>query len=103
MATRRDSAPAAALGEPIIAWSPGPITTRPRHSRRRGAACTRRAVSLASGLATYVTGGIYTVDGGATASGGLPGLQAKSEAKTAPEGTVRLEHQQEGRGTLGSD
>lgn len=55
---------------------------------------------LASGLATYVTGGIYTVDGGATASGGLPGLQARREATTEPEGTVRLEHQHEGRGTL---
>ena len=58
---------------------------------------------LASGLATFVTGGIYTVDGGATASGGMPGLQAKSEAKTAPDGTVELEHQHEGRGTLRPD
>ena len=54
---------------------------------------------LASDLASFVTGAIYTVDGGATASAGLPGLQAKREVKRAPEGTVPLEHQHEGRGT----
>jgi NAD(P)-dependent dehydrogenase (short-subunit alcohol dehydrogenase family) len=54
---------------------------------------------LASDLATYVTGAIYTVDGGATAAGGLPGLQARRDVKRAPEGTVPLEHQHEGRGT----
>lgn len=55
---------------------------------------------LASDLATFVTGAVYTVDGGATASGGLPGLQAKRAAKEEPETTVYLEHQHEGRGTL---
>jgi NAD(P)-dependent dehydrogenase (short-subunit alcohol dehydrogenase family) len=55
---------------------------------------------LLSDLASYVTGAIYTVDGGATATSGLPGMEAKAEAKTAPEGTVELRHQHEGRGTL---
>jgi NAD(P)-dependent dehydrogenase (short-subunit alcohol dehydrogenase family) len=55
---------------------------------------------LASNLASYVTGAVYSVDGGSTAAGGLPGLQAKRAAKTPPEGTLSLEHQYEGRGTL---
>jgi NAD(P)-dependent dehydrogenase (short-subunit alcohol dehydrogenase family) len=54
---------------------------------------------LASDLASYVNGAVYTVDGGATATQGLPGLEAKSPAKKAPEGTVDLEHQYAGRGT----
>jgi NAD(P)-dependent dehydrogenase (short-subunit alcohol dehydrogenase family) len=55
---------------------------------------------LASDLASYVTGAVYAVDGGSTAGAGLLGLFAKSEAKKAPEGTVALEHEYAGRGTL---
>jgi NAD(P)-dependent dehydrogenase (short-subunit alcohol dehydrogenase family) len=55
---------------------------------------------LASDLASYVTGAVYAVDGGATAAAGLLGLKAKSEAKEAPEETVPLEHEYAGRGTL---
>jgi len=55
---------------------------------------------LASDLASYVTGALYMVDGGATATSGLLGFEAKSEAKEAPEGTVELEHQYAGRGPL---
>ena len=55
---------------------------------------------LATDLASFVTGAIYTVDGGATATTGMLGLQARREAKRAPEETVPLEHQHEGRGTL---
>jgi hypothetical protein len=55
---------------------------------------------LASDLASFVTGAIYMVDGGATAASGMPGLQAKAAARKSPEGTVDLEHQHEGRGTL---
>jgi NAD(P)-dependent dehydrogenase (short-subunit alcohol dehydrogenase family) len=55
---------------------------------------------LASDLSSFVNGAIYAVDGGSTASVGMPGIQAKSAAKEAPEGTVPLEHQHEGRGTL---
>lgn len=55
---------------------------------------------LASDLASYVTGSIYPVDGGSTATGGMPGLGATSAAKRTPRGTVELRHQYEGRGTL---
>jgi NAD(P)-dependent dehydrogenase (short-subunit alcohol dehydrogenase family) len=55
---------------------------------------------LASDLATYVTGAVYAVDGGATAGAGILGMMAKSAAKDAPEGTVPLEHAYAGRGTL---
>ena len=36
---------------------------------------------LASDLASFLTGAIYPVDGGATAAGGVPGLQAERAAK----------------------
>jgi NAD(P)-dependent dehydrogenase (short-subunit alcohol dehydrogenase family) len=55
---------------------------------------------LASDLASYVTGAVYSVDGGATAVTGLLGLQAKRAAKEEPEATVTLKHQYAGRGTL---
>ncbi|MBK8172100.1 MAG: SDR family oxidoreductase [Sandaracinaceae bacterium] len=55
---------------------------------------------LASDLASFVTGAIYTVDGGSTASQGLPGFEAGRDAKRVPKGTVDLKHQHEGRGTL---
>lgn len=55
---------------------------------------------LGSDLATFVTGGVYVVDGGASATSGLPGLQAKRAAKREPDARVYLEHQHEGRGTL---
>ena len=55
---------------------------------------------LASDLASYVTGAVYTVDGGATVASGLPGLEARRDVKRAPRSTVPLEHQYEGRGTL---
>jgi NAD(P)-dependent dehydrogenase (short-subunit alcohol dehydrogenase family) len=56
---------------------------------------------LASDLATYVTGAVVTVDGGATATKGIPGMEARHHVKQKPEGSVELEHQYEGRGTLG--
>jgi NAD(P)-dependent dehydrogenase (short-subunit alcohol dehydrogenase family) len=55
---------------------------------------------LASDLASYVTGAVYAVDGGATAAAGMLGLLAKGDAKKQPEGTVPLEHAYAGRGTL---
>jgi NAD(P)-dependent dehydrogenase (short-subunit alcohol dehydrogenase family) len=55
---------------------------------------------LASDLASFVNGGVYTVDGGATSAVGLPGLEATREAKEAPPMTVPLRHQHEGRGVL---
>jgi NAD(P)-dependent dehydrogenase (short-subunit alcohol dehydrogenase family) len=55
---------------------------------------------LASDLATYVTGAIYPVDGGATSATALLGLRTQRDAKRPPEGTVALEHQLEGRGTF---
>jgi len=55
---------------------------------------------LASDLASYVTGAVYTVDGGATATKGVPGLEAHGDVRKAPEGTLPLHHQYAGRGTL---
>jgi NAD(P)-dependent dehydrogenase (short-subunit alcohol dehydrogenase family) len=55
---------------------------------------------LASDLASYVNGAVYTVDGGSTAAAGLPGLSAKRAAKDPPEPTIDLKHQYAGRGTM---
>jgi NAD(P)-dependent dehydrogenase (short-subunit alcohol dehydrogenase family) len=58
---------------------------------------------LASDLASFCTGGVYNVDGGATATTGVPALEAKRYVKQPPETTVELEHQFEGRqGLTGS-
>jgi len=58
---------------------------------------------LASDLASYVSGAVYAVDGGATAAAGMLGLFAKSDAKTEPEPSVPLEHAYAGRGTLNQE
>jgi NAD(P)-dependent dehydrogenase (short-subunit alcohol dehydrogenase family) len=55
---------------------------------------------LASDLASFVNGAIYSVDGGSTATAGMPGLMAKRAAKEPPEGTIDLKHQYDGRGTI---
>ena len=116
--TRSVAAEQAKYGVRANIVAPGPIDTemtRPSkgHLSRMTAAMTVKSVPLgrrgtpeevanvclflASELASYVTGAIYTVDGGQTASTGLSGIGSKDEE---PEGTVALEHQHEGRGTL---
>jgi NAD(P)-dependent dehydrogenase (short-subunit alcohol dehydrogenase family) len=63
--------------------------------------CANMYLFLASELASFCTGGVYTVDGGATATTGVPGMQTKRAVKhDVPQGSVALEHSHEGRGTL---
>ncbi|MBO9703375.1 MAG: SDR family oxidoreductase [Sporocytophaga sp.] len=51
---------------------------------------------LASDEASYVTGALYSVDGGVTITKGSVGVMADKSLKKEPKGTVRLEHQQIG-------
>lgn len=51
---------------------------------------------LASDEASYVTGALYSVDGGITISKGPMGLMADGEMKKAPEGELDLEFSHEG-------
>lgn len=51
---------------------------------------------LASDEASYVTGALYSVDGGITISKGPAGLMADSSMKKEPKGELDLEHSREG-------
>jgi NAD(P)-dependent dehydrogenase (short-subunit alcohol dehydrogenase family) len=51
---------------------------------------------LASDLASYVTGALYTVDGGITINKGPMGMMADKFMKEQPEGELELHHSHEG-------
>lgn len=51
---------------------------------------------LASDEASYVTGALFSVDGGITIAKGPVGLEADSETKKVPSGELRLEHAMDG-------
>ena len=51
---------------------------------------------LASDEASYVTGALWAVDGGIIPAKGPVGLEAKEEAKTQPQGELKLDHSMDG-------
>jgi NAD(P)-dependent dehydrogenase (short-subunit alcohol dehydrogenase family) len=51
---------------------------------------------LASDAASFVTGALWTVDGGLTQSKGAAGTQASRAASTPPRGTIDLQHSHDG-------
>ena len=51
---------------------------------------------LASDEASYVTGALFSVDGGITIGKGPIGLEAKEVAKDEPDGELNLEHKMDG-------
>jgi NAD(P)-dependent dehydrogenase (short-subunit alcohol dehydrogenase family) len=51
---------------------------------------------LASDEASYVTGALFSVDGGITIAKGPVGKEAESEVTKEPEGELRLEHSMDG-------
>jgi NAD(P)-dependent dehydrogenase (short-subunit alcohol dehydrogenase family) len=51
---------------------------------------------LASDAASFVTGALWTVDGGLTQSKGAVGAQAGRSASTPPRGTLALQHSHDG-------
>lgn len=51
---------------------------------------------LASDEASYVTGALWSVDGGITSAKGPVGLEAKRQTKQPPEGELPVEHARDG-------
>ena len=51
---------------------------------------------LASEEASYVTGALFSVDGGITIGKGPVGLEAKEDVKEEPKGQLHLEHSMDG-------
>ncbi len=51
---------------------------------------------LASDEVSFVTGALWTVDGGITIAMGPVGMEAGSEVAEQPEGRLHLEHTHEG-------
>ncbi len=51
---------------------------------------------LASDEASYITGAIYSVDGGITLSKGPVGSEVPSKLKKKPKGSIHLKHKKEG-------
>ncbi|MFL5730479.1 MAG: SDR family NAD(P)-dependent oxidoreductase [Cytophagaceae bacterium] len=55
---------------------------------------------LASDMASYVTGSLYSVDGGMVINKGPMGMMADSAMKHQPEGQLNLQHQDEPQAVL---
>jgi NAD(P)-dependent dehydrogenase (short-subunit alcohol dehydrogenase family) len=55
---------------------------------------------LASDLASYVTGALYTVDGGITINKGVTGLMADKHMKEQPGGELELHHSLQGETSM---
>ena len=51
---------------------------------------------LASDEASYVTGALFSVDGGITIAKGPIGEEAEKDVKKAPTGELHLEHEMDG-------
>jgi hypothetical protein len=51
---------------------------------------------LASDEASYITGGLFPVDGGITIAKGPVGKQAESDVTEQPQGELELEHSMDG-------
>ena len=88
--THKESGPMKAKHEKMI------IEGTPMGRRGTPEEIANAYLFLASDEASYVTGALFSVDGGITISKGSVGKEAKSEVTQEPSGELRLEHSKEG-------
>jgi NAD(P)-dependent dehydrogenase (short-subunit alcohol dehydrogenase family) len=88
--THKESGPMKAKHEKMI------IEGTPMGRRGTPEEIANAYLFLASDEASYVTGALFSVDGGITISKGSVGKEAKSEITQEPSGELHLEHSKEG-------
>jgi enoyl-[acyl-carrier-protein] reductase (NADH) len=88
--TRKDKGPMEAKHEKMI------IAGTPMGRRGTPEEIANAYLFLASNEASYVTGALFSVDGGITIGKGAIGDEAEKAAKKEPTGDLHLEHSMDG-------